>query len=55
MPRVSDIAATSRQLQLIDCAATIQQKQPAASDLAFIARDLVQVTLPHTDPGDVPA
>jgi len=53
--RVSSIFATSRQLQLIDCGVTIQEKQAAPCDLAFMARDLVQVTLPHSDPGDVPA
>ena len=31
--------------------------QPETADeveLAFLARQLVQITLPHTDPGDVP-
>lgn len=51
---VLDIAVNSRQLQLIDCRVTIQEKQPTSADLAFLARDLVQLTLPHSDPGDVP-
>lgn len=51
---VSDIAGKSRQLQLIDTCVTIQEKQAAPSDLAFLARDLVQLTLPHSDPGNVP-
>jgi Plasmid encoded RepA protein len=51
---VLDIAGNSRQLQLIDCRVTIQENQPSSADLAFLARDLVQLTLPHSDPGDVP-
>jgi Plasmid encoded RepA protein len=51
---VLDIAGNSRQLQLIDCRVTIQERQPSSADLAFLARDLVQLTLPHSDPGDVP-
>ena len=55
MQRVSEIIATSRQLQLVESRVTIQAKQPAPCDLAFMASHLVQVTLPHSDPGDVPA
>lgn len=55
MQRVSDIVAGSRQLQLIDCRVEIQEKQPIARDLAFMASHLVQLTLPHSDPGDIPA
>jgi len=31
-----------------------QQRQPSAHQQALVARELVQVTLPHTDPGNVP-
>ncbi|HLJ92759.1 MAG TPA: replication protein RepA [Gemmataceae bacterium] len=35
-------------------AATAIQGDPAATEIAFMARALVQATLPHSDPGDVP-
>ena len=44
---------TQSQLDLIDAAATIHE-QPDAAERAFMARQLVQCTLPHSDPGDVP-
>lgn len=45
---------TRLQHQLIDTVADIRQRQPLSTDLSFIAKHLVQVTLPHTDPGEVP-
>jgi|SRR5450432_438487 hypothetical protein len=44
---------TRAQLDLLEVAATIRE-QPDAAERAFMARQLVQCTLPHTDPGDVP-
>jgi hypothetical protein len=46
---------TSTQNRILDAAEAILS-DPQASDLdrAFIARQVVQVTLPHADPGDVP-
>ena len=40
--------------RLLDAAVAIRQDPPAPTDLAFLARELVQCTLPHTDPGPVP-
>src|SRR3712207_607490 len=45
---------TRQKRQIIDAAAVIRERWPDASDLAFMAKHLVQVTLPHRDPGDVP-
>src|ERR1700733_11387232 len=45
---------TRHQQEIIDAAALIKERWPDASDLAFMAKHLVQVTLPHRDPGDVP-
>ena len=38
---------------LLEAAGAIRQ-EPQAADPAFMARQLVQCTLPHSDPGDVP-
>ena len=45
---------TRHKQQIVDAAALIRERWPDASDLAFMAKHLVQVTLPHRDPGDVP-
>src|SRR5277367_6387472 len=43
------------QHRIIDAAeAILQDPQVSDQDRAFIARQVVQVTLPHADPGDVP-
>ena len=47
-------ALTRHQQEIIDAATLIKECWPDASDLAFMAKHLVQVTLPHRDPGDVP-
>ena len=44
---------TRAQLDLIDAAAAIHAA-PDAADRAFMARQLVLCTLPHSDPGEVP-
>jgi hypothetical protein len=43
---------TRAQLDLIEAAARIQE-QPDAAERAFMVRQLVLCTLPHSDPGDV--
>lgn len=45
---------TERQLKLIDAGALIAMDLPTDADRAFLARQLVQATLPHTDPGNTP-
>jgi hypothetical protein len=45
---------TAHQNKLLDAAAEISQEQPHDEDLAYMARELVQCTLPHRDPGQVP-
>ena len=44
---------TRLEQQLIDASADIRQRLPLPSELSFMAKHLVQVTLPHSDPGDV--
>ena len=44
----------SQTKRLIQAASDIQQDAPSDQDKAFLARQLVQTTLPHADPGDVP-
>lgn len=44
---------TRAQLELVEVAAAIRE-QPDAAERAFMARQLVQCTLPHSDPGNVP-
>ena len=46
---------TRAQSKLIDAAAAIMlDPEPTDADRAFLARQLVQVTLPHANPGNVP-
>lgn len=45
---------TKATVKLLDAGETIFQDAPDAEDLAFMARELVQCTLPHSDPGQVP-
>jgi len=44
---------TRAQLELVE-AASIIREQPDAAERAFMARQLVQCTLPHSDPGNMP-
>ena len=46
---------TRSHARLIDAAAAIAQQTPDEIVPAFMARQLVQATLPHADPGNVPA
>ena len=45
---------TRQEERLIRAAVEIAGDAPADQDKAFLARQLVQTTLPHADPGDVP-
>jgi hypothetical protein len=40
--------------KLLNAAVEIRQDPPDPADLAYLARELVQCTLPHSDPGQVP-
>ena len=46
---------TPAQRQLLDHSATIFGEPAAKKNTAFMPRELVQITLPHKNPGDVPA
>lgn len=46
-------AITPHVMKLLDAATTIRN-EPDAAEAAFMARQLVQCTLPHTNPGNVP-
>jgi hypothetical protein len=54
VPLDAQIEISRHQQQLIDTAADIRERWPLTSELSFMAKHLVQVTLPHRDPGDVP-
>jgi hypothetical protein len=45
---------TPQRMKLLDAAAKIKEEEPDDQDLAYMARELVQCTLPHRDPGQVP-
>ena len=45
---------TPAQRRLLEAAERIRTDRPTLDDLAYMARELVQVTLPHRNPGDVP-
>jgi hypothetical protein len=46
---------TRQQKQIIDAGTTIALDQPTDQDKTFLARQLVQTSLPHADPGNVTA
>ncbi len=47
-------ALTEAQQKLIDTSVSIFDESPSARDAAFIARELVLASLPHSNPGDRP-
>ena len=48
-------ASTTRAVdKLLDQAAEIWSSAPTPEETAYMARQLVQATLPHSDPGNVP-
>lgn len=53
MPRLKPKLPSAADQLLLDAAVDIHQN-PDATETAFMARQLVQCTLPHSDPGDVP-
>lgn len=46
---------TEAQRKLVEAAANVMGEPPTDADRAFMARQLVQCTLPHSNPGNVPA
>jgi hypothetical protein len=50
-----NMVLTSQQMKLISAAVEIGKQSPDEIEPAFMAWQLVQATLPHTDPGDVPS
>jgi len=53
VPRLKPKLPSAADQLLLDAAVDIHQN-PDATETAFMARQLVQCTLPHSDPGDVP-
>lgn len=53
MPKLKPNRPSAADQLLLDAAVHIHQN-PDATETAFMARQLVQCTLPHSDPGDVP-
>jgi hypothetical protein len=45
---------TRQQKKIIEAGTSIAADRPTDQDKAFLSRQLVQTTLPHSDPGDVP-
>ncbi|MGH8291054.1 MAG: hypothetical protein ACREV7_18930 [Steroidobacteraceae bacterium] len=54
MRKASDVALTLAQRQVVAAGTAIALDRASDQDKAFLARQLVQTTLPHSDPGDVP-
>ncbi len=54
-PKTETAIVTRHQTQLIEAASQIMEAWPGRDELAYMAKHLVQVTLPHSDPGDVQA
>lgn len=50
-----DLTLTRAQSKILDASEIIFAEPASDRDAAYLARQLVQATLPHTDPGDVPA
>ena len=50
-----DQTLTHAQSKMLDASEIIFSERASDKDAAYLARQLVQATLPHTDPGDVPA
>jgi hypothetical protein len=53
LPKLKPRLPSAADQLLLDAAVDIHQN-PDATETAFMARQLVQCTLPHSDPGDVP-
>lgn len=54
-PQPETAVITRHQTQLIEAASQIMDSWPGRDELAYMAKHLVQVTLPHSDPGDIQA
>jgi hypothetical protein len=53
-PKNKPAGLTRQQKKITEASILIAQNQPSDQDRAFLARYLVQTTLPHCDPGNVP-
>lgn len=51
---LAELLTTRQQQKLIEASVRIRM-EPDAAEIAYLARHLVLATLPHSDPGDVPA
>ncbi len=49
------LSLTRAQSKILDASEVIFAERASDKDAAYLARQLVQATLPHTDPGDMPA
>lgn len=54
MKEGAGMVLTRQQKQIIEAGAAISLDRPTDQDKAFLARQLVQTTLPHANPGNVP-
>lgn len=54
MAQAAALRITKADEKLINKAVEVRQDDPDPEDLAYMARELVQCTLPHSDPGQVP-
>lgn len=52
--QAAEKALTEPQRKLVEASVSIFDETPAARDAAFIARELVLASLPHSNPGDRP-
>jgi hypothetical protein len=55
MPKKENYKLTRAQNKLLDASVAIFAEPATTKDAAFMARELVQVSLPHSNPGNVPA
>ena len=53
-PLTNNLQTGTAVIKLMDAAAAIFNEMPDSKDAAFIARQLVQASLPHSNPGNVP-
>lgn len=54
MDGLKQLVSVSKRWPMVEAGITISEKPPTAADIAFMAVFLVQCTLPHSDPGDLP-
>ena len=54
-PAAKELVSQAKRWKLIESGIRISENEPTPADIAFMAVFLVQCTLPHSDPGDLPA